>query len=89
MSVEQLEKALLAMPPADREAFASWFDDHRHELIREEADLSPAVRDELALRLKETDERPEMLEPFEEADVERMFKEFADARAKKTSTRKG
>jgi hypothetical protein len=40
------------------------------------------------LRLKETDEHPELLEPFEEADVERMFKEFAHARAQKTSARK-
>jgi hypothetical protein len=88
MSVEQLEATLLKLPPAERRQFADWFDDHRHELLGEES-VSPAVRAELELRLKEMDEHPEMLEPFEEADMERMFKEIADAHAQKTSARKG
>ena len=87
MNVEQLEASLLRLPPAERRQFADWFDDHRHELFGD--DVSTAVRNELELRLKEIDEHPEILEPFEEADVERMFKEIADAHAQKTSTRKG
>ena len=89
MSVEQLESAIKARPPEERRQFAGWFDDHRNELMGETGDTSPEVRAELELRLKETDEHPELLEPFEEADVERMFKEFAHARAQKTSARKG
>ena len=89
MSVEQLEATIRALPPAERCQFADWFDDHRHELLDEANDISPAARDELLLRLKEIEEHPEILEPFEEADVERMFKEFADARAQKTSAHQG
>jgi hypothetical protein len=89
MSVEQIESAIRAMPPEERARFAHWFDEHRHELIGEADEISPAVRDELELRLKEMDEHPDRLEPFEESDVERMFEEFANARAKKTSTRSG
>ena len=89
MSVEQLESAIKALPPEERRQFAGWFDEHRHELMGEAGDTSPEVRAELELRLKEMNEHPELLEPFEEADVEQMFKEFAHARTKKASARKG
>jgi hypothetical protein len=89
MSVEQIEAGIRALPPEERAQLVGWFDEHRHELAGEAGGISPAVRAELELRLKETDEHPELLEPFEEADVERMFKEIADARAQKTSARQG
>jgi hypothetical protein len=89
MSVEQIEASLAAMPVSERLEFARWFDAHRHKLLPESDEVSPEVRAELELRLKEMDEHPEMLEPFGEEDLERMFKEFADARAQKTSARKG
>ena len=89
MSVEQIEASIRALPPAERARFAEWFEIHRDELLPGAGAVSPAVRDELELRLKEMDEHPEMLEPFAEEDLERMFKEFADARAKKTSARPG
>jgi hypothetical protein len=89
MSVEQIEATIESMPVSERRKFVRWFDEHRHELIGEADEVSPAVRAELELRLKEMDEHPELLEPFEEADVERMFKEIADAHAQKTSARKG
>ena len=88
MSVEQIEATLEAMPVSEMQKFARWFDAHRHELLAEADDTSPAVRAELELRLKEIAERPEVFEPFAEADLDRMFKEFADARAKKTPARK-
>jgi hypothetical protein len=88
MSVEQLESAIKALPPEERRRFAGWFDDHRHELMGETGDTSPEVRAELELRLKETDEHPELLEPFEEADVERMIQDTVNAHAKKSSARK-
>ena len=89
MSVEQIEATLEAMPVSERQKFARWFDAHRHELLAEADDTSPAVRAELELRLKEMDEHPEMFEPFEEKDLERMFQEFAHARTHKASARKG
>ena len=89
MSVEQIEATIESMSASERRKFVLWFDQHRHELIGEAEDISPAVRAELELRLKEMDEHPEMLEPFAEEDLERMFKEFADARAQKTSARPG
>ena len=85
MSVEQIESAIKAMPPEQRAQFAQWFDAHRHELVPEADDISPEVRAELELRLKEMDEHPELLEPFEEEDLERMIQEAADAHAKKSS----
>ena len=88
MSVEQLESAIKALPPEERRRFAGWFDDHRHELMGEAGDTSPAVRAELELRLKEIDEHPELLEPFEQADVERMIQDTVNAHAKKPSARK-
>ena len=85
MSVEQIEASLRALTPAERARFAEWFEIHRDELVSDAEAVSPAVRDELELRLKEMDEHPEMLQPFEEEDLERMFKEAADAHAKKSS----
>lgn len=89
MSVEQIEATIRALPPAERARLVEWFDDHRHELVAEAENISPEVRAELELRLKEMDEHPELLEPFEEEDLERMFKEFAHARTQKASARKG
>ncbi|MCU0785447.1 MAG: hypothetical protein MUF81_15630 [Verrucomicrobia bacterium] len=85
MSVEQIEASLAAMPVSERLEFARWFDAHRHELLPESDEISPEVRAELELRLKEIDEHPEMLEPFEEEDVERMIRDAANAHAKKSS----
>jgi hypothetical protein len=88
MSVEPLGSAIKVLPPEERRRFAGWFDEHRHESMGKNGDTSPKVCAELELRLKETDEHPELLEPFGAADVERMFKEFVHARAQKTSARK-
>ena len=82
MSVEQLEASIRALPPTERAQLVKWIDEHRYELAGEADGVSPEVRAELELRLKEMDEHPELLEPFEEADVERMFKENADAHPK-------
>jgi hypothetical protein len=87
MSVEQLEATIEAMPVGERKKIVRWFDEHRHELIGEADDISPAVRAELELRLKETDEHPELLEPFEAADVERMIQDTVNAYAKKSPAR--
>ena len=87
MSVEQIEATLEAMPVSERQKFARWFDEHRHELLAEADDTSPEVRAELELRLKEMDEHPELLEPFEEEDLDRMIQKAVNAHAKKSPAR--
>lgn len=89
MSVEQIEASIRALPPRERTRLVQWLDNHRHELVLEADDVSPEVRAELELRLKEMDEHPELLEPFAEKDLDRMFEEFAHARTQKASARKG
>lgn len=89
MSVEQITACIRALPPADRARLVEWLEIHRAELVADTDEVGPDVRDELELRLKEVDEHPEILQPFEEEDLDRMFEEFANARAKKTSARKG
>jgi hypothetical protein len=84
--VEQIEASIESMSASERRKFVNWFDTHRHELLPE---IETVQQAEVLTRLAETDANPELLEPFEEADVERMFKEIADAHAQKTSARKG
>ncbi|HEY5041991.1 MAG TPA: hypothetical protein VIK53_08305 [Verrucomicrobiae bacterium] len=86
MSVEQIEASIESMPVSERRKFVHWFDQHRHELLPE---IETAQQAEVLTRLAETDANLALLESFEEADVKRMFKEFADARTQKTSARQG
>ncbi|HEX5399519.1 MAG TPA: hypothetical protein VFY06_10775 [Verrucomicrobiae bacterium] len=88
MSVEQIEASIRALPPAERAQLAEWFEIHRAELMAGADEISLEVRDELELRLKEVNEHPEMLKPFEEEDLECMIQEAADAHAKKSSARR-
>ena len=83
MSVEQLESAIKALPPEERERFAGWFDEHRHELIRRQK-VEEAQQREILNRLHEIEKNPEILEPFEEKDLERLIH---DVTSKKTSSR--
>jgi hypothetical protein len=83
MSVEQLESAIKALPPEDRERFAGWFDEHRHELISRQK-VEEAQQRELLYRLRETETNPETLEAFEENDLENLIH---DVTSKKTPSR--
>jgi hypothetical protein len=83
MSVEQLESAIQALPPEERERFAGWFDEHRHELIRRQK-VEGAQQREILSRLQEIDTNPETLEAFEENDLERLIH---DVTSKKTPSR--
>lgn len=82
MSVEQLESAIKALPPEERERFAGWFDDHRHELVRRR-EIDDAQQREVLARLEEVRANPDSLEPFEEEDLEQMLRDVA---TKKTQT---
>lgn len=84
MSVEQLERQIQQLAPEDRRKFAEWFDDHRHELLP----VPAAQEREVMARLREMEESPALLEPFELSDVDRLFKEFGNARAQKTPPRR-
>lgn len=64
MSVEQLESAIKALPPKERERFAGWFDDHRHELVRRK-EVEDAQQREILARLHEAETNPDTLEAFE------------------------
>jgi hypothetical protein len=83
MSVEQLESAIKALPPEERERFAGWFDEHRHELIHRQK-VEDAQQREILNRLREIEKNPEILEAFEENDLERLIH---DVTSKKTPSR--
>jgi hypothetical protein len=85
MSVEQLESKVLALPLDQRRAFTRWLDEHRDE-IEQPSVLARAQESEVLRRLAEMETHPAMRIPFSEADAEKMFREFADARAHKTSS---
>jgi hypothetical protein len=87
MSVEQLESQVLALPLAQRRAFTRWLDEHRDE-IEQPSLLARAQEGEVRQRLDEMEVDPAMRIPFNEADAEKMFREFADAHAHKTSSRR-
>lgn len=94
MSIEQVESALQALRPEERQRFARWFDDHRHELLERpsetpSADVDSAQQREVLSRLGETEATPNDLESFDEADVARMIEDFANARAQKSPARQG
>jgi hypothetical protein len=85
MSVEQLESLVLALPLAHRRAFTRWLDEHRDD-IKEPSVLARAQESEVCQRLAEMEADPAMRIPFADADAEKMFREFVDARAQKTSS---
>jgi hypothetical protein len=85
MSVEQIESQVLALPIEERRKFTRWLDDHRDEIEQPSA-LAVAQQQEIGKRLAEMGADPAMRLPFTQADVEQMFREFADARSQKAST---
>ena len=87
MSVKQLESQVLALPVAERRAFTRWLDEHRDE-IEQPSVLARAQESEVRQRLAEMEADPSLRIPITEADVEQMFREFADARAQTTPTPK-
>ena len=88
MSIEQLEAAIRSLPAPERRRLVTWLDDHRHELIGTEGvgDIESSQRDEVLLRLAETDSEPGSLQPLEEADLDVIVQELTDARAQKPSS---
>jgi hypothetical protein len=87
VSVEQLESQVLALPLAERRAFARWLDEHR-DRIEQPSVLTRAQENEVRQRLAEMEADPALRIPFTEADAENMFRDFADVRDHKTSADK-
>jgi hypothetical protein len=67
MSVDQIEKALLRLPPEARRQFADWFCQHENEIIesQDEIELTPEIEAGILQRRDEVDAHPERLEPWE------------------------
>jgi len=69
MSRAELEQKLLELPTEERRQFVDWVYEHEDELLdsttSEEDDLSPEQMAELERRMKEIDEHPERLVPWE------------------------
>jgi hypothetical protein len=61
MSVEQLEQQLEALSSAERQRFAEWFDDHRHDLIPS-SETEAAQQAEMFRRRQEYFDHPERFE---------------------------
>lgn len=85
MSVEQLESQVLALPEAERRRFIHWLDDHRHEILPEEDDVSDEVGREILRRSAELQVNPGLAQPVDEQYFERMKRRVADALARKAS----
>jgi hypothetical protein len=83
MSVENLERQVLALPLSERRAFTRWLDEHRDE-IEQPSVLTRAQESEVQERLAEMEADPAMRIPFSETEVQQMFQEIMDERAAKT-----
>jgi hypothetical protein len=88
MSVEQIEQSVLRLGADERRRFLDWLDDHRHELIGPR-DVATAQQEEVLLRLQECEASPDQLQPFEEADLDRMIRDATHARSQKAPARRG
>jgi hypothetical protein len=86
MSVKQLESQVLALPLAKRRLFTRWLDEHRDE-IEQPSILARAQEAEVRQRLAEMEADSAMRIRFSQTDAKKMFREFANARAPKTSPR--
>lgn len=74
MSVEQLESQIRALSPEERRQFASWFDEHRDELIDAgDFELSEEQTAELLRRRREYDEHLERFVRMDKKSLDRMI----------------
>ena len=90
MSVEQLESAILGLPPEERRRLVAWLDEHRHELfggVASEADLTEQQKAEIRRRRQEYRDHPELFIRMDGKSLEEMFARIRDACARVSSTR--
>jgi hypothetical protein len=87
VSVKQLESAILALPPEERQQILEWCDAHRHELLAPPAPESDAVKQELLRRRQEYIDHPERFVTMNDADWDKLEREVDEELRKKTSAR--
>ncbi len=86
MSLQQLESAILALPPEDRWRLAEWFEDHLSELLGErEDDLSEDQKAEILRRRDAFLANPSIAEPWE-GTAERIRQHLHARRAQKAAS---
>ena len=74
MSLEQIETAILGMPPAERRCLLAWLDEHRDDLFNESpAELSPVQTAELLRRRQEYIDHPEQFTRLDGPAVDALF----------------
>lgn len=90
MSVKQLESAILALPPEQRQEILEWCDAHRRELLAPPAAESEAVKQELLRRRQEYIDHPERFIRFEtDEELDRFFEGIQnEVAARVSSTRR-
>ncbi|HYV26341.1 MAG TPA: hypothetical protein VFA77_02325 [Candidatus Eisenbacteria bacterium] len=89
MSLQQLESAILALPPEDRSRLAIWFDEHRQDLLGgadSDGDLSEEQQAEILRRRDLALAHPELLEPWE-GTIERARQRLHELRRQKAANR--
>ena len=89
MSLQQLESAILALPPEDRSRLAVWFEEHRQELLgsaESDDDLNQEQQAEILRRRDLALAHPELLEPWE-GTIERARRRLHELRRQKASSR--
>lgn len=89
MSVEQITNTLLQLPREERRRFADWFYQHEAEIVapQDGDEIHPEVRVELERRLKEIEEHPESLQPWE-GTTDRIRAQLHEIRSQKNSGRR-
>ncbi len=84
MSLEQLESAIVALPPDERWRLAEWFEEHLSELLGED-DLSEEQKAEILHRREAFLADPSSAEPWE-GTVERIRQQLHARRAQKAGS---
>lgn len=87
MSVQQLESQVLALPEAERRRFLDWLDDHRHELLPDEDEVSEAVQQEILRRSAELEANPGLAVPVTDEWFDDLKRKLADAPPRSASAR--
>ena len=89
MSVEQITSTLLQLPREERRRFADWFYLHEAEIVapQDDDEIHPEVRAELERRLKDIEEHPELLQPWD-GTTDRIRAQLHETRSQKNSGRR-